>query len=181
MNCQISWHLRTTPTGIKFEQACAGPHPAIRIGAGQRADQLAEDAIYRGRKVPLTLADDTLGTLEGPAALKNIMDQSQRAFPDTVWTIDEQVASQDAVATRFTWNATHRGDFNGLLATGKRFSVAVVSFDSFRDGRMAQTRMFRDNLHLLGQLGFIPEREALAQEIAQHTRRATLATGQGAD
>jgi hypothetical protein len=46
-------------------------------------------------------------------------------------------------------------------------TVTVISFDTFRDGRMQETRQFRDNLGLLRQLGFILEREALAEMIGQ--------------
>jgi steroid delta-isomerase-like uncharacterized protein len=111
--------------------------------------------------------DNSLGRFEGPAALKAIMAKSQHAFPDTVWTIEEQVSQGDILASRFTWSATHREDFDVLPATGKRMTVTVISFDTFRDGRMQETRQFRDNLGLLRQLGFIPEREALAEMIGQ--------------
>ncbi|MGS0686812.1 Mu transposase domain-containing protein [Nakamurella sp. GG22] len=58
VNCQIRWHLLTTLTGIKFEQACAGKHLAMRISAGHRVDQAAagchllwkRGATYRGRR-----------------------------------------------------------------------------------------------------------------------------------
>ena len=46
-------------------------------------------------------------------------------------------------------------------------TVTVISFDTFRDGRMQETRQYRDNLALLRQLGFIPERDALVEMIAQ--------------
>ena len=111
--------------------------------------------------------DNSLGRFEGPAALKAIMTKSQQAFPDTVWTIEEQVSQGDILASRFTWSATHREDFDVLPATGKHMTVTVISFDTFRDGRMQETRQFRDNLGLLRQLGFILEREALAEMIGQ--------------
>ena len=39
------------------------------------------------------------------------MRKMQQAFPDTVWTIEEQVSSGDNIASRFTWSATHKEDF----------------------------------------------------------------------
>ena len=95
------------------------------------------------------------------------MSQSLLAFPDSVWTIEEQIADGDSVASRFTWSATHKHDFDVLPASGKHMTVTVISFDTFRDGRMQETRQYRDNLALLRQLGFIPERDALVEMIAQ--------------
>jgi steroid delta-isomerase-like uncharacterized protein len=110
--------------------------------------------------------DNSLGRFEGPAALKEVMRKMHHAFPDSVWTIEEQVADGDNLASRFTWNATHKEDYDVLPATGKHITVTVIAFDTFRDGQMQETRMFRDNLVLLRQMGFIPEREAMAEGIA---------------
>ena len=134
------------------------------------------DGVINGRNLDLIpelvtedylYIDNSLGRFEGPAALRKIMSQSLLAFPDSVWTIDEQIADGDSVASRFTWSATHKHDFDVLPASGKHMTVTVISFDTFRDGRMQETRQYRDNLALLRQLGFIPERDALVEMIAQ--------------
>lgn len=134
------------------------------------------DGVINGRNLDLIpelvtedylYIDNSLGRFEGPAALRKIMSQSLLAFPDSVWTIEEQIADGDSVASRFTWSATHKHDFDVLPASGKHMTVTVISFDTFRDGRMQETRQYRDNLALLRQLGFIPERDALVEMIAQ--------------
>ncbi len=134
------------------------------------------DGVINGRELDLIpelvtedylYIDNSLGRFEGPAALRKIMSQSLLAFPDSVWTIEEQIADGDSVASRFTWSATHKHDFDVLPASGKHMTVTVISFDTFRDGRMQETRQYRDNLALLRQLGFIPERDALVEMIAQ--------------
>jgi steroid delta-isomerase-like uncharacterized protein len=134
------------------------------------------DEVINGRNLDLidelvtddyVYIDNSLGRFEGPAALKAIMGKSLQAFPDSVWTIEEQVSQGDTLASRFTWSATHKEDFDVLPATGKRITVTVISFDTFRDGRMQETRQYRDNLGLLRQLGFIPEAEVLAEAIAK--------------
>jgi predicted ester cyclase len=73
------------------------------------------------------------------------MGQCQRTFPETVWTIEMQVAEGDTVSNRFTWSATHTEDMDVLLATGRHITVSVIAFDRFRDGRLAKTRQHRDN------------------------------------
>src|SRR5690349_7220528 len=97
-------------------------------------DLVTEDYVY---------IDNSLGRFEGSAALKAIIAKSLQAFPDTVWTIEEQVSQGDTLGSRFTWSATHRADFDIMPATGKHLTVTVISFDTFRDGRMRETRQFR--------------------------------------
>ena len=46
------------------------------------------------------------------------------AFPDRSFTIEELVACGDWVVTRYTWRATHLGDFAGVAATGKRVTIS---------------------------------------------------------
>jgi predicted ester cyclase len=52
--------------------------------------------------------------------------QKVTAFPDLVWTTDEQIVEGDKVVTRFTWTGTHRSEF---LEIWQEF----FSFDRLRD------------------------------------------------
>ena len=42
-----------------------------------------------------------------------------RAAFDFAFTVDDQIAQDDRVCTRWTWNGTHRGEFLGIPATGR--------------------------------------------------------------
>ncbi len=40
------------------------------------------------------------------------------AFHDSHHAIEDLIAEEDKVVTRFTWSGTHRGEFDGIPATG---------------------------------------------------------------
>jgi steroid delta-isomerase-like uncharacterized protein len=71
------------------------------------------------------------------------------SFPDVHWVIDEMVAEDDKVCTRFTWTGTHEGPFFGIPATGRRIAIKGVVIDRLVAGRMADSRMLMDTLSLM--------------------------------
>jgi predicted ester cyclase len=77
-------------------------------------------------------------------------------FPDIVFSIQEQVAERDKVASRFEWTGTHRGEFLGIPATGRTVRVWGMVIDRLEDGRIKDTRIIMDTFGLLGQLGVLP-------------------------
>ena len=78
------------------------------------------------------------------------------AFPDRSFTIEELVACDDWVVTRYTWRATHRGEFAGVAATGTRVTVSGMLMQRIEDGRVVEDRDQWDRLSLLEQLGATP-------------------------
>src|SRR3974377_1322320 len=56
---------------------------------------------------------------QGPGleGLKDVLRSMRAAFPDLVFSILEQVAEGDKVASRFEWTGTHWGEFLGVPAT----------------------------------------------------------------
>lgn len=94
---------------------------------------------------------------QGPGrdGLRQFLEAFIVAFPDVTWTVQELVADGDTVAAWSIWEGTHRGDFMGIPATGRRVSVEAWTFDHFRDGRMHSSRIIMDMLGLLTQLGVI--------------------------
>ena len=79
------------------------------------------------------------------------------AFGDTHFTIDEQIAEGDTVATRVTMRSVHnRGDFQGLPPTGKEIVTGGVTIERIRDGKIVERRVTHDWLGILQQLGLVP-------------------------
>jgi len=95
---------------------------------------------------------------QGPGleGLKDILRAMRSGFPDIVFSIQEQVAEQDKVASRFECTGTHKGDFLGIPATGRPVWVWGVVIDRLEDGRIKDTRIIMDTLGLMGQLGVLP-------------------------
>jgi steroid delta-isomerase-like uncharacterized protein len=95
---------------------------------------------------------------QGPGldGLKDILRAMRAGFPDIVFSIQEQVAERDKVASRFEWHGTHRGEFLGIPATDRTVRVWGIVIDRLEDGRIKDTRIIMDTFGLLGQLGVLP-------------------------
>jgi steroid delta-isomerase-like uncharacterized protein len=57
------------------------------------------------------------------------------AFPDTHFTIEGMVAEGDRVWTHVIWRATHRGNFDGIPASGKSVELPAVFIHHVEDGK----------------------------------------------
>jgi steroid delta-isomerase-like uncharacterized protein len=97
------------------------------------------------------------GQQQGREGLKQVIGAFRIAFPDIHWVIEEMVGEGDKVFSRFTWHGTHRGEFFGVPATGKRITVNGMVVDRVVAGKMAESRILMDGLSMMSQLGVIPE------------------------
>jgi steroid delta-isomerase-like uncharacterized protein len=94
--------------------------------------------------------------IHGPENAKQYFIQLHKAFPDIHFTIVDQVAEGDKVATHWTASGTHKGEFKGLPPTGKRFTVTAIDIDRVVNGKVLECWTNMDELGLLRQLGAIP-------------------------
>ncbi len=79
------------------------------------------------------------------------------AFSETRFTIEEQIAEGDKVATRATLRSVHsRGDFQGLPPTGRQVAVSGISIERIKDGKIVERRVQGDWLGMMQQLGLVP-------------------------
>ena len=95
---------------------------------------------------------------QGPGleGLKDILRGMRAAFPNLNFSIKEQIAEDDKVASRFEWTGTHQGEFLGVPATGKQVSVWGIVIDRLEEGRIKDTRIIMDIFGLMMQLGVFP-------------------------
>lgn len=68
-------------------------------------------------------------------AVRGFYQMIHAAFPGSALTIDEEVSDGDRMALRFTQTGIHKGEFMGLPATGKQFSMPGQTVLHFREGR----------------------------------------------
>jgi predicted ester cyclase len=61
------------------------------------------------------------------------------------------------VVARWSCRGTHKGELNGIAATGKQFSITGVSIARFTNGKMFEGFVNWDSLELMQQLGVVPE------------------------
>jgi steroid delta-isomerase-like uncharacterized protein len=78
------------------------------------------------------------------------------AFPDLHITTDLLVAEGDKVTKVWTSTCTHKGDFMGIKATGKRIVVKGIEVFRIVDGKIIEIWASMDNLGMMQQLGVIP-------------------------
>ena len=92
----------------------------------------------------------------GPEAAKATISGYRTAFPDLRITIEEQIADDQGVATRWSAKGTHEGDLMGMPPTGKQSTVTGITIDRIVDGRIAESWTNWDTLGMLQQLGVVP-------------------------
>jgi predicted ester cyclase len=78
------------------------------------------------------------------------------AFPDLHLTIEDQLAEEDRVMTRWTGRGTHRGNLADQSATGRTVTITGIRVDRVVGGRIVETWAEVDQLGLLQQLGGHP-------------------------
>ena len=94
---------------------------------------------------------------QGPGieGLKDVLVMLRTAFPDMNWEVQEQIGEGNDVVTRFTWTATHQGDFLGIPATSNPVSVRGTVIDHFCDCKIKETRILMDMMGLMQQIGAV--------------------------
>jgi steroid delta-isomerase-like uncharacterized protein len=78
------------------------------------------------------------------------------AFPDGRVTIEDMIAEGDKVVTRYNSRGTHKGDFMGIPATGKKVAVTGIVISRIAKGKIAEEWEEFDALGFMVQLGAIP-------------------------
>ena len=78
------------------------------------------------------------------------------AFPDAQLRVEDMVAEGDRVATRLTFQGTHRGEFMGLAPTGQRVTQTGIDIVRVAGGKAVERWGNFDDLGLLQQLGASP-------------------------
>jgi steroid delta-isomerase-like uncharacterized protein len=130
------------------EVICAFIEEVINQRRLERADDLVKEDFIELDPLP--------GQQQGREGLKEVISQMQTAFPDLRWVVDEMVAEDDKVVSRFHWTGTHQGNFLGIPATGRSVTVNGVVIDRLESGKMADSRILMDTLGMMQQLGVIP-------------------------
>ena len=118
--------------------------------------RLVEEAVA-GRKLEVL---DEVAAGDFAEVAKRWVSPFQSAFPDFEMQIVDLIAEGDKVVAQFKCSGTHRGEWLGVPATGRRFeNVDEIYVFCVQDGRLVSALGVEDNLSRLRQLG-IPFRTA---------------------
>jgi steroid delta-isomerase-like uncharacterized protein len=94
--------------------------------------------------------------IRGADGLRDYLRTYSDAFPDARLTVQEQVAEDDKVATRWTARGTHAGEIAGIAPTGKEVTVSGLTISTLERGRVVEQWTTWDRLGMLVQLGAVP-------------------------
>jgi steroid delta-isomerase-like uncharacterized protein len=74
--------------------------------------------------------------VHGPEGIKRYVTAYRVAFPDLEVSVEDQLAEEDKVVTRWTARGTHSGEFLGLAPTCDEVTVSGIEFDRIADGKI---------------------------------------------
>jgi steroid delta-isomerase-like uncharacterized protein len=92
----------------------------------------------------------------GRQGLKDVVRMFEGAFPDFRYEVEDVISEGEKVAVRDVFRGTHQGDFMGIPATGNRVTMEAIHIYHFREGRLAEHWVARDDLGMMQQLGAVP-------------------------
>jgi steroid delta-isomerase-like uncharacterized protein len=86
------------------------------------------------------------------------------AFPDLRFDLADVVGSGDLVAVTWTASGTHRGEFLGVLPTGRRMQVHGCTVTRFERDHIHRQQTYWDVATMLRQLGTPVARRAVPMD-----------------
>jgi steroid delta-isomerase-like uncharacterized protein len=93
---------------------------------------------------------------QGKAGVGALFQSMFDAFPDFEMRVEDTIVEGDKLVTRVTAAGTHRGDFMGIPATGRRIEVPLIDIARSRDGKIAEHWGVMDSAAMMEQLGATP-------------------------
>ena len=158
--CPATTPAENTALVERFWQEGWGPGSDAAI-----AELVADDEVHHWG-----IGDDTLTRAEFANRVQTLL----AAFPDLTVQVDQTVAEDDLVASRWTATATHQGPWMGIAPTGNSVTYTGINIFRIACGQIAESWGEADHVGLLRQLGELSGMN-LPQE--REATPAALATG----
>ncbi len=102
------------------------------------------------------VAQSPQGIIRGPEGMKQGFTNLRAAFPDIHFTVEDMIAEGDKVVSRVTTRGTHKGEFMGIVPTGKKIEISGIIITRWVDGKEVEAWEVIDMLGMMHQLGIIP-------------------------
>ncbi|MEC9447470.1 MAG: ester cyclase [Chloroflexota bacterium] len=97
------------------------------------------------------------GMAPGRQGMIDMMGMFVGAFPDLNVVVEHWVAEGDLVVGVMTTKGTQTGEFMGMPASGKKFSVREMHMVRVANGKMAEHWGLSNEMSMMQQLGLMPE------------------------
>ncbi|MBS2027754.1 MAG: ester cyclase [Deltaproteobacteria bacterium] len=92
----------------------------------------------------------------GRDAVKKVLAKLYAAFPDITYRIEDVITSGDKVALRWLGEATHRGAYLGVPATGRSIRYGGITVFERAGERISRIWVSADMLDLMRKLTSMP-------------------------
>jgi steroid delta-isomerase-like uncharacterized protein len=156
------------PSGARRDAARTSPEDAngTRAGRTKAAELRYWSEVmneHRLDAIDALLAEDVVdhGALpgQGPGrdGVRDALAQFFRGSPDVRYDIDDLIAADDRVVTRWSAVGTHAGEIFGAAPTGRRVTGTGISINRYEDGRIVEMWMEFDSDALMRQLRAAPD------------------------
>ncbi len=76
-----------------------------------------------------------------------------KGFPDATTSIEGLITAGDKVITRWILRGTHKGEFAGIPATGKKVVNSGIMITRIENGKVVEDKEDYDSLGMMQQLG----------------------------
>ncbi|MEP6468690.1 MAG: ester cyclase [Chloroflexota bacterium] len=97
------------------------------------------------------------GVEPGIEKLKQGQRRVSAGLADVSMKIEDMIAEGDKVAVRLTAHARQEGEFMGLPASGREYTISETHIFRVSDGKVAEHWVNADMLGLMRQLGALPD------------------------
>ena len=97
------------------------------------------------------------GMAPGRQGMIDMMGMFVGAFPDLNVVVEHWVAEGDLVVGVMTTKGTQTGEFMGMPASGKKFSIREMHMVRVANGKMAEHWGLSNEMSMMQQLGLMPE------------------------
>jgi steroid delta-isomerase-like uncharacterized protein len=87
---------------------------------------------------------------------KDFIGKMMQAFPDLDFVMESQIAEGDMVSTIGRMTGTHKAEFMGIPATGRKISIPVMDTGRVRNGKFSDHWGLVDVPAMMNQLGVAP-------------------------
>lgn len=96
------------------------------------------------------------GEEPGAEGVKQFALSLRGAFPDLRFNVEEMLAKDDLVVTRWLATGTHEGEFLAVPASGRRMAATGMTMHRLENGRIVEGWTNWDALSMLTQIGVLP-------------------------
>ena len=102
----------------------------------------------------------------GPEGVKEVVSMFRSGMPDLRVVIEDMIAEDDRVATRYALEGTHGGDLFGVAPTGRHLTIKSMTVERLSEGKIVEHWRVTDELDMMRQLGAMgaPENNPTSRE-----------------